>query len=104
MGSDKPAGDNSNVGGRLILRPGSSTPEIEPPSGGVIKPLPATSVAPTNSAGVLKTIIPAAEVAPPVYQYSDAPGDTTVPNLERSGTNPAAPVPVSETDMNGGSK
>ncbi len=104
MGSDKPVSETSNVGGRLILRPGSSTPEIEPPAGGSIKPLPPVSVAPTASNGTLKTVVPAAELAPPVYQYSDSPADASGAAPEYSGPPPMGSLPASDIETNGGSK
>jgi Tfp pilus assembly protein PilP len=55
MGSDKPRDDDNLIGGRLILKPGATAPEIEKPesaSDAVIAP--AAEILPTEEPGTLK--------------------------------------------------
>lgn len=110
MGSNRTDTDTSNIGGRLILRPGSATPEIEPPSGGSIKPVPSASLAPTEESGTLKTIVPSAEIRSPNELYSPVEaenGGRVAPILKQSvvpvGT-PTGTLPESMSNMDGGSK
>ena len=77
MGSDAPGLKSGDIGGRLILHPGKSTPEIEPPD--VNKPnliVPQVLV-PGDSPGTLSTLVPvesdAAPEAVPAHKNSQMP-------------------------------
>lgn len=58
MGSDKPVSGEGNIGGRVILRPGSSTPEIESPdkSQNLIQKSPAS--VPSGIPGTWSSLVP----------------------------------------------
>ncbi len=72
MGSDKPQGDSSSIGGRVILRPGSTTPEIESPNGSGNQPLGDLNLVPGSQPGTMKTVIPGSELKVPDQLNSNA--------------------------------
>jgi Tfp pilus assembly protein PilP len=87
MGSDKPKEDDSLVGGRLILKPGATAPEIEKPevsSDAVIAP--AAEIIPTEDPGTLKNRV-RVQASAPQGAVSDRPV-TAVP-VSEGGLTPA---------------
>jgi Tfp pilus assembly protein PilP len=62
MGSDKEVNDNSPVGGRLILRPGAPSPEIELPDRETAVPLIQPGIEATLNPQTMKTIVPGSEI------------------------------------------
>lgn len=111
MGSDKQRTDDGQIGGRVILRPGASTPEIEGPDSQKKSLTPILK--PSTNPGALSTIVPGASTLPLNSQYlrgpqniESVPGFGKIPapgSLSNPGVQPAeGTAPVFDLTPQGG--
>ena len=88
MGSDKPRDSDEVVGGRLILKPGASAPEIEKPDSPAAVVAPTPELLPTGVSGTLKNRV---SVEPSVSQ-SDV--NSTTSDQTKDGAVSTLPAPT----------
>ncbi len=105
MGSDLPSGNEDQTGGRLILRPGATQPEIVPPQAAVGSPTDSViSVTPQtvrgDLPGTLKTVesVPAAATMAPLPSGASANENPPIPVRDAA---QAVNPPSSQPSANG---